>query len=116
MIYKIGNIADLTILPSMDPDIKRRITALARMLSGYYGEDRDVENFDGGYILYSDHGTTPEELRKVFDYTAHTVEYVTCDYHTVPPIITAHYIINNEFTVSIIMSMADAPDEIRNEM
>ena len=99
MIYKIGNIAALMSLPSMDSSIKRRITALARTLSVLYGEDRDVENSDGGYILYGEHGTTEEELKQVFDYTIHPIEYIECDYHTVPPIVCAHYIINNEYTV-----------------
>ena len=116
MIYKIGNIADLNHLPTMDDGLKQHIEHLAKSLSALYGEERNVDEDDGGYILYVEPGTALNELRKAFDYTRYTIEYVTYDSTSCPPIISAHYIVTNEYVVTLIMSADDAPQEILNEL
>ena len=116
MVYKIGNTEDIKNLPSMTESIRERVSELARALSILYGKNRNVDSDDGGYILYVEPGTTAEELKQAFDYTSHTVEYISCDYTSSPPVLSVFYVLNNEFTVSIVMSADDAPDEIRKEI
>ena len=116
MVHKIGNVADLSTLPPMDTRTKEQIQYLASTLSQYYGENRNVDNDDGGFVLYVEPGTHPDEVKKVFNFATHIVEYVTSDYDSVPPTLYAHYLLNNEFAVSIIMSIADAPAEIISEL
>ena len=116
MVYKIGTTADLAQLPPMDQQVRRLVSILARVLTSEYGADRDVEASDGGYVLYADPGTSAEELKTYFDYSAACAETVECIPDTAPPVCVATYILNNEYVVVIIMSMADAPAEIINEI
>lgn len=116
MVYKIGTTADLAKLPSMDQRTYRLLSILARVLTSEYGADRDVEASDGGYVLYADPGTNPEEIKTYFDYSAACVESVEYIPDTIPPTCVATYILNNEYVVVIIMSAADAPPEIIKEI
>ena len=53
-----------------------------------------------------------ETLKEVFDYTQHTPEFVNLEFcfcHAV-------YVLNNEFTISILMYIEDVPKEIRYEI
>jgi len=114
MIYKIGNIGDVKIFPYLPRRMCRMISGLASLLTELYGEDRDVDNSDGGYILYATPGTTGDELKAYFDYSTHTMESISVEPDF--PILTAMYVLNNEYTVVIVMWTDDAPDEIRKEM
>ena len=115
MVYKIARMADLQILPCMDSRIRSRIHALVKTLSTLYGEDRNIDCDDGGFIVYAEPGTAPEMIRKVFDYTAHTAEYVTCEHDCIPLMLYAHYVLHNEFTVTIVTALSSAPEEIKKE-
>jgi len=114
MIYKIGNIGDVKIFPYLPRRMCRMISGLASLLTELYGEDRDVDNSDGGFILYCEPRTSSEELKAYFDYSAHTMESISVEPDF--PILIAMYVLNNEYTVVIVMWTDDAPDEIRKEM
>jgi hypothetical protein len=43
------------------------------------------------------------------------MEYVNRTLESQPPICTALYLLNNEFAVVLVMSIADAPKEITDE-
>ena len=108
MIHKLGNVSDLERLPYADPVTMRNLYELTSVLTNEYGEDRNIDTDDGGYVIYAPPGSAAEEIKACFDYTKHTVEYVNRDHG----ICCAFYILNNEFTVTIVMSIADAPTEI----
>ena len=112
MVYKLGNISDLNMLPCLDARTWANLYELASVLSSEYGTNRDVDRDDGGYVLYATPGTDSEEVKKIFDYSAHPIEYVNRDFYAVPPICTAFFIQSNEFAVAIVMSIADAPAEV----
>lgn len=116
MVYKIGRTADLAQLPPMDQRTYRLLSILAMVLTSEYGIDRDVDASDGGYVLYATPGTQPKEIKTYFDYSAAHVETVECVPDTNPLVCLATYILNNEYVVIIIMSAADAPPEIINEI
>ena len=110
MVYKLGNIDDLKILPSpLDDNTFRNIYELVSVLTHEYGADRNVDTDDGGYVLYAPKGTNVEEIKAYFDYTKNAIEYVNRSVD----ICCAFYLLNNDFSVVIIMSTADAPDEIK---
>ena len=75
MIYKIGNIADMKNLPPLEKHFALFLTNCARDLTKVYGAERNIDNDDGGYLLYVEKGTPHDEIQKCFDYTAHTLEY-----------------------------------------
>ena len=57
---------------------------------------------------WSTPGTPAKEVKASFDYTKHPLEYVNRS----GPICCAFYLLNNEFAVTIVMSITDAPIEI----
>lgn len=112
MVYKLGNLKDLKSLPAMDKVTYGTLFEFLNVLSNEYGEDRNIDNDDGGYVLYATPGTSPEEIKTVFDFSAHTIEYVNRTLQAEPPICSALFLIGNDFAVVIVMSIADAPKEI----
>ena len=112
MVYKIGNIADLESLPLIDDTALELLCHHASVLSHEYGENRNLENSDGGYILFAPSGTNAAELQAFFDFSVHTPEHVD-RYNN---LCEAVYLLNNDYAVVIIMSVADAPIEILNEI
>lgn len=112
MVHKLGHIADLEKLTITDSVTRDNLFEFLKVLDYEYGFDRNVDTSDGGYVLYCEDGTTMEELQSFFCYPAYTVEYVNRCLDASPPICCAMYLLNNEYAVVIVMSIADAPAEI----
>lgn len=115
MVYKLANVSELSGLPPMDNHTLNILYEFTSILTQEYGANRDVENDDGGYVLYAPPGTPCEEVKSLFNYSVHPIEYVNQDLDALPPLCAAMYILSNEYTVIIVMSIADAPAEITNE-
>ena len=112
MVYKIGNITDLATIPITDGKAFELLYHYARVLSQEYGRERNVNEDDGGYILYAPLGTNTEAIKAYFDYTEHTVESVD----RYGELYAAMYILSNEFAVTIVGSLVDAPPQFINEI
>lgn len=112
MVYKIGNVSDLDMIPLIDDTALELLCHYAIVLTYEYGEERNVDTDDGGYILYCPPGTNTEDIKAYFDYTKHTLESAD----RFGSLISAMYILHNEFVITIIMSADDAPIEIINEI
>lgn len=112
MVYKIGNLADLERLPSVDDATMALLYQHARTLSIEYGENRNVNESGGGFVLYVAPGTNTQELKAFFDISKHRLEYV----NTYGSLCEAYYLLNNDFVVVIVMSMDEAPIQILNEI
>ena len=112
MVYKIGTIADLDSLPLLDDTALELLHHHASVLTKEYGATRNVDEDDGGFVLYVPSGTNAEDIKAFFDISKHSLEYV----NTYGSLCEAVYLPNNDFAVVIIMSIADAPAEIRNEI
>ena len=112
MVYKIGNISDLENIPITDGKTFELLYHYAKVLTHEYGQKRNVDTDDGGYILYCPKETNAEEIKAYFDYTKHTVESVD----RFGSLISAMYILHNEFVITIIMSADDAPIELIKEI
>lgn len=112
MVYKIGNITDLATIPITDGKTFELLYHYARVLTSEYGQERSVTESDGGYILYCPLGTKTEDIKAYFDYTKHTLESAD----RFGSLISAMYILHNEFVITIIMSADDAPIELIKEI
>ena len=112
MVYKIGNLADVKKLTDISMDVWQLLYHHARVLSTEYGEDRNIDNDDGGFVLYCTPGTKGEDIKACFDYTKHTMESI--DRHG--QLYAAIYILTNEFAVTIVGSIVDAPHQFINEI
>ena len=112
MVYKIGNVSDLESIPITDSLTYDLLYHYARVLTYEYGENRNIDTDDGGYILYSLPHTKSGDIKAYFDYTKHTVESVD----RFGSLISAMYILHNEFVITLIMSADDAPIELIKEI
>ena len=110
MVYKIGNVTDLSTIPITDGKTFELLYHYARVLTSEYGQERNVTEDDGGFILYAPPGTKAEEIKDYFDYTKHTVESVDRYGH----LYSAMFILSNEFIVTIVGSVVDIPSEFIN--
>ena len=107
MVYKIGNLSDLSNISIADSKTFELLSHYARVLTSEYGQERNVDTDDGGYVLYCPLGTKAEDIKVFFDYTKHIVESVD----TFGKLYAAMYILDNEFAVTIIGSISDVPRE-----
>ena len=107
MVYKIGNVSDLSRIPITSDKAKEILYHFAKVLTTEYGEDRNIDT-DGGYILYALPRTDGEEIKEMFDYTQNIFEYGE-DFEDV---CYAVYILSADCGVVIVMSTADMPKEI----
>ena len=112
MVYKIGNVTDLSTIPITDGKTFELLYHYARVLTSEYGQERNVTEDDGGFILYAPPGTKAEEIKDCFDYTKHIVESVD----RYGQLYSAMYILSNEFVVTILGSIVDAPHQFINEI
>lgn len=108
MVYKIEGVADLSVLPPMEEDIKAIIYHHAKILSEQYGDSLS----DGGYVLYVTPDSDCNEILTYFDYRCNVLEYA----ERIGEVCIATYVTNNEHVVVIILSTASAPDEIAKEL
>lgn len=112
MVYKIGNVSDLESIPITDSFAYDLLYHYVRVLTYEYGEERNIDTDDGGFMLYAPPGTNTEDIKDCFDYTKHIVESVD----RFGSLISAMYILHNEFAVTLIMSAEDAPIELTKEI
>lgn len=112
MVYKIGNVKDLNTLPLIDETAKAILYRYVHVLSKEYGEERDTDRNDGGYVLYVPPHIPCENIKTYFDYSKHTAECV--ELHG--EICSAMYLLNNEYMVIIVMWAVDVPAEIAKEI
>ena len=114
MIHKLGNLKDLDSINIEDEAIYRELHEFLSVLTSEYGEDRDIDTSDGGFVLYCELGTSLSELGKVFNYKA-TFDW-SANVKSEIPYCTTLYFLNNEFCVTLIMAIQDAPYNILNEI
>ena len=114
MIHKLGHLRDLDDIVVEDEAILKDLTEFLSVLDNEYGEDRDVDNSDGGYVLYCEAGTSLDELEAVFNYKA--VFDWSGNIKSKIPYCSTMFFLNNETAVVIVMSIEDAPENIKNEI
>ena len=116
MVYKIGNIRDVAFLPLKDEEVRRVIYKQVRILSDEYGEYRDVDKDDGGYVVYIEPGTDIQNVKKYFDYSQATPEQVGVIATSTCKLYSALYLINNEYGITVIAHEENAPKEVLGEV
>ena len=110
MVYKLGKVEDMNKLPIIESTIHEYIKYLLLVLDSEYGIDRDIDISDGGYVVFVTGNTSDDEITEVFDFKNHSVEYVEIG----ETYSTAVYLLNNEYTVMLIIPTEELPEELRN--
>ena len=116
MVHKLGNRDDVEKLSGLSPAVRKYLYEITGILTDEYGADRDIDDDDGGYVLYAEKGTSKEDIKKIFDYSEYDAEYVSYVKNTQKEVCSVLYILNNEFVVTIVMMTADAPKELLEEI
>jgi len=109
MVYKLGTVEDMNKLPIIESTLHEYIKYLLLVLDTEYGTDRDIDSNDGGYVVFVTGNTSDDEITEVFDFKNHSVEYVEIG----ETYSTAVYLLNNEYTVMLIMPTNELPDELK---
>ena len=112
MVYKIGNITDLATIPITDGKTFELLYRYTKVLSAEYGQERNADTNDGGFVLYCSHDTNEEDIKAYFDYTKHTLELA----ERYGDLISAMYLLNNEYMVTIVIEANDLPSYIAREI
>ena len=115
MIYKLGNVADMSKLPSIDEGLRKAILKNLEILDENYGADRNIDNDDGGYVLFCEPGTTEEEIQSYHDHIQYLPEHVL-PVISHPPYIETLYLISSDYGIVLFTKYADTPDDILEEM
>jgi len=67
MVYKLGHEAEIGSLPfKVSGKLYDDLFEFLIVLDNEYGADRDVEQDDGGYVLFCTPGTTDSEIQRYF--------------------------------------------------
>ena len=106
MFYKIGTLKDLEeIKEKLPSDVYYEIYAIVATLDREYGEDRNVDNSDGGFVVYADSQDEIKEAIKIMHLNKKMPELidVICGY------LNTFYLKNNEYGINFI-----APRESKN--
>lgn len=115
MVHKLETLADLEKLPSVDAKIRNLIELNLNILDTNYGAHRNIDEDDGGYVLFAEPGTKDTEVLSWFDYEQHKPEYV--DYiDSVPQYCCRLYLLSRDFGIVIFTAVADTPKEILDEI
>ena len=74
MVHKLGTLLDMEKLPILDEKLKRAIAKKLKILDDFYGADRNVNEDDGGYVIYAEPETAASEVQFCFNYKEHFLE------------------------------------------
>lgn len=112
MIYKLSHVEDVRMLPISEWRAVPIVKGTLSVLDEVYGEDRNVDDNDGGYVLYASRGTTPEELKAVWDYEERLCESAEVE----DGYAVVLYLLNNEYSVTLVLHEEDLPETLRKEL
>ena len=115
MLYRIGTKKELlTVEPTLPASVYTDLCTGICFLDYEYGEDRDYLQI-GGYAVLVENKEDLAEFKHILDYERHPCEWVLragdhCGY------ISALYILNNDFSITLYLPLAIAPDAILHEL
>lgn len=112
MIYKLAHIKDLQKLPIAEQIVVPVVEEILAILDEEYGEERNIDENDGGCVIYASCGTKSKDLINYFDYKNKICE----DIKIKNGYAVVTYLLNNEYSVTLIMHKKDLPEILRKEL
>ena len=107
MVYKISTLKELEAVAEHIPIcVYNKIHAIIAMLEHEYGADRNVDESDGGFVVYADSQTELDEAVTVMHLSKKIPELVD----VIGGYINKFYLKNNEYGINFI-----APREVKNK-
>ena len=114
MLYRIGHKKDVYTCGCMFH--KRALSEIytgLMILDEEYGYERDWEN-SGGYSILAETAADVAAIKQYIDYDKHPPEWVTSISFT--KIISALFVVNNDFSIMVYMPQEVAPQSLLNEL
>ena len=112
MIYKLAHIDDVRMLPISEWRAVPIVKATLAILDEVYGEERKIDDSDGGCLLYASRGTKPNELKAYWNYEDRLCESIEVE----DGYAIVLYLLNNEYSVTLVMHEEDLPEMLRKEL
>ncbi len=102
MVYKLAHETKLGSLPfRVSRKLYDNLLEFLLVLDNEYGADRDVEQDDGGYVLFCTPGTTGSEIQRYFDFDGLATDWVTSISHD-PDYCASAYFLRDDYAVVLI--------------
>lgn len=111
MIYKLGHVSDLGRFVGMDEHLKTAMNDYLSVLDTAYGCVRNIDEDDGGYVLYCTKGTQEDELKAHFNHKGMIPEWVH-KINSEPPYTAILYIMSCDYVAVIVIADAEIPKDM----
>ncbi len=110
MVFKLGHTEDIKELPfEVTGRLYDNLYEFLVVLDNEYGEGRDLDHDDGGYVLFCAPGTAVKEVKQYFDCSALSPEWVDKIDHE-PEYCSALYMVKDDYAVVLLMAKNDIYD------
>jgi hypothetical protein len=118
ILYKVGTVKELAQFEKMmNRDLYREAMRIVKILDEAYGEGRDVDNADGGFVLVAENIQDVQSISQRYmklDGNSHeVVDVLKCESGIY---INAFFLHNNEFGVNILMPLEIAPSALLRDL
>ena len=110
MIYKLGHVEDVENIAIADEKVKTAISDYLSVLDNAYGKDRNIDEDDGGYVLYCTAGTEWNEIESYFNYHDLPPEWVN-HIDSEPKYLSVLYLLSSDYAVVVVMTEKDFKKE-----
>ena len=112
MLHKIGTLRETESLPCTLPEaVRNEILQSTAILDREYGADRDYFQV-GGYTLLAENSEDLSHVETIINLRQHPPEWVS----QIDGFVSALYVLNDDYSLLLLMPLSIAPDAIRNEM
>ena len=102
MVYKLGHEDEIDSLPfPVSGKLYDSLLEFLLVLDNGYGADRNVEQDDGGYVLFCTPGTTDSEIQHYFNFDGLVSDWVTSISHD-PDYCASAYFLRDDYIVVLI--------------
>ena len=115
MLYKVGTIQEVDCLRSQLPSsVAEKLFRSISLLNAWYGSDRNYLDI-GGYSILIEAVEDIPELKTIIDIDNHPCEWCSRVSND-GEYLYAIYLMNNDFTITVFMPIAIAPDSITKDL
>lgn len=102
MVYKLAHEAEMGSLPfQVSGKLYDALLEFLLVLDNEYGPDRNVEQDDGGFVLFCTPGTTDGEIQRYLDFNGLVSDWVTSISHD-PDYCASAYFLRDDYVVVLI--------------
>lgn len=102
MVYKLSHEAETGTVPfQVSGKLYDNLLEFLLVLDNEYGADRDVEQDDGGYVLFCTPGTTDSEIQRYFMFNGLVPDCVTNISHS-PEYCASMYFLRGDYATVLI--------------